>query len=214
MTAACLLCGADSPFLEMAGSRPFHACPVCGLAFVPAAWHGSPEAELARYRLHRNRPDDAGYVRFLTTAIDALERHVPFEKAPRILDYGCGPTPVLAGLLRERGCRVSGYDCFFAPDFDEQARFDAVVSTEAIEHFRSPAGDLDRMVRSLEPGGVIVVLTSLRDAVRELGRWHYALDETHIGLYALRTFAWMATRWPVAVIETNPRNLVVLRRRS
>ena len=70
----CLLCGAPAPFLALAARRPLHACPVCGLIFVPVAAHLSPAAERARYLLHRNSREDAGYVRFLMTAVPAPAR--------------------------------------------------------------------------------------------------------------------------------------------
>lgn len=210
--ATCLLCRAVAPFLTLAGKRPFYQCPTCGLIFVPAAWHVSVDAERERYCLHRNSPTDAGYVRFLSPAIEALGRSVPPEGASSVLDYGCGPEPVLVGLLRERGYRVNGYDPFFAPEQPYGALFDAVVSTEAIEHFRVPGVDLQRMTDLVRPGGVVVIMTALTDGVADVGRWHYALDSTHIALYALRTFEWLGARWPLSVIETNGRNLVVLKR--
>ena len=211
---ACLLCGAEAPFLALAGSRPFHRCPACGLTFVPALWHLSAAAERARYGLHRNSPEDAGYVRFLDPALAALERHRPPAGAPSVLDYGCGPEPVLVGLLRRRGYRASGYDPFFAPGLPDAARFDAVVSTEAVEHFRRPDVELQRMADLVRPGGIVVIMTALTDGVADLARWHYALDSTHIALYALRTFEWLCGRGPLRVVETNGRNLVVLTRQG
>lgn len=210
--ATCLLCGAAAPFFTLAGKRHFHRCPVCGLTFVPAAWHISVEEERTRYCLHRNSPSDVGYVRFLSVAVEALERHIPSTGAPSVLDYGCGPEPVLVGLLRERGYRMTGYDPFFAPDPALGGPFDAVVSTEAVEHFRAPDIDLERLAGLVRPGGVIVIMTALTDGVADLSRWHYALDSTHVALFALRTFEWMLTRWPLSVVEANGRNLVVLKR--
>ena len=210
--APCLLCGVAARFFAQAGKRPFHQCPQCGLIFVPAAWHVTADEERARYTLHRNSPEDAGYVRFLNPAIEALERHVPPTGAPLVLDYGCGPAPVLAGLLRERGYRVSGYDPLFAPDLPGDLLFDAVVSTEAMEHFREPALDLQRLAGLVRPGGVVAIMTSLTDGVADFARWHYALDSTHIALYELRTFEWLGSRWPLALVETNGRNLIVLKR--
>ena len=210
--AACLLCRTVAPFLTLAGKRPFHRCPTCGLTFVPAAWHVSEDEERTRYGLHRNSPDDAGYVRFLNPVIEALERHIPPSRMPSVLDYGCGPEPVLLNLLRKRGYRVNGYDLFFAPDWPGTAPFDAVVSTEAVEHFRTPSVEFKRLAGSVRPGGFVVIMTALTDGVNDLARWHYALDSTHIALYALRTFGWLAAHWPLAVVETNGLNLVVLQR--
>ena len=92
------------------------------------------------------------------------------------------------------------------------ARHAAVVATESFEHLRAPGADLDRICGCVTPGGVVVVLTSLTDGVADLAHWHYALDATHIGLFAQRTFAWIETRWPLRVLEGNGRNLTVMRR--
>lgn len=209
----CLLCGALAPHVAVAARRHLHACPVCGLTFVPVAGHLSLDAEHTRYLLHRNTREDVGYVRFLMTAVEALERHVPTVGSPSVLDYGCGPTPVLVGLLRERGYETEGYDPFFAPRGGDFTRpHDAVVLTETVEHFRRPADEFERIVGLVRPGGVIVVVTALTDTVTDFSHWHYALDSTHVALYALKTFAWIASRYALETVETNGRNLVVLRR--
>lgn len=210
----CLLCGTPASRVAVAGGRPLHACLVCGLTFVPTTGHLSLDEERARYRLHRNTREDAGYVKFLMTAVEALERHAPAAGALSVLDYGCGPAPVLVELLRERGYAAEGYDPFFAPRAAGCDRvYDVVISTETIEHFRQPAVEFGRMVRRLNPGGVILLMTALTDAVTDFSRWHYALDSTHVALYSLKTVAWLTARYPLALAETNGRNLVVLRGR-
>jgi SAM-dependent methyltransferase len=209
----CPLCGAPAPFLVLAARRPLHACPVCGLTFVPTAAHLSPEDERARYLLHRNTREDDGYVKFLMTAVEALERHAPAVGSPSILDYGCGPTPVLVGLLRERGYAAEGYDPFFAPQGAGRARdYDVVISTETVEHFRRPAEEFERIRDLVRPGGLLCLVTALTDTVTDFSRWHYALDTTHVALYALKTFTWLALRQALTIVETNGRNLVVLSR--
>lgn len=178
--------------------------------FVPASAHVTPDVELARYRLHQNSLNDAGYVRFLEPALRALERHAP--AGGRVLDYGAGPVPVLAELLRRAGFRVATYDRYFAPDTGLTPPFDAVVATETFEHFRDPRADLDRIAGLLEAGAVLVVMTSLWTPACDIARWHYANDTTHVVFYALETFRYIGDRWGFTLVETNSRNLVVLRR--
>jgi SAM-dependent methyltransferase len=193
--------------------RPLHGCPQCDLWFVPAAAHVSPEAEAARYRLHRNSRADVGYVRFLTPAVAALQRHARLlPPDPEVLDYGCGPAPVLVELLREAGFRARGYDPFFAAGQDLARRCAAVVSTETFEHFRRPAEDVARVVARVAPGGLLVVMTALHDGVADWPQWPYALDETHVAFFARATFDYIAGRWGLKLIETDGRRLVILRR--
>jgi SAM-dependent methyltransferase len=126
------------------------------------------------------------------------------------LDYGSGPTPVLVELLRKAGWDATGYDPFFAPDADLSRPFNAVVSTETFEHFRQPREETGRVLRLLAPGGVLVVMTSLCDAVTDWPRWHYARDETHVAFYSTRTFAHLAAARGLMPLENNGRNVVVL----
>lgn len=222
----CLLCGAAAPFAARAANRPVHACPVCGIRFVPPACHVSRDKEQARYRLHRNAIEDAGYVRFLSAAVKALQRWLPCRSAlqgagqdvlaegrPAVLDYGSGPEPVLVELLRRAGYDAAGYDPFFNRSEATGRTWDAVVSTEVFEHFREPAAEIDRIVRLIRPGGLLVVMTSLY-AGQDLASWHYSLDTTHVCFYSASTFDYMAHTWRFKVLETNGSNLVVLQREA
>lgn len=208
---ACPLCGATAPGAASAAGRPIHACPVCDLRFVPAAFHVSSEQERARYKLHRNSPSDAGYVRFLSPVVEALRRALPPEAGGEVLDYGAGPEPVLVGLLRAAGYAASGYDPFFGSSGAAGRACDAVVSTEVFEHFRAPGADIERVVRLVKPGGVLVVMTALYEG-QDLATWHYSHDVTHVAFYSAATVSWIARRWRLELLETDGRRLTVLRR--
>ncbi len=224
--APCLLCGAAAPFAARAANRPVYACPVCGMRFVPPSCHVSRDEEETRYRLHRNTIEDAGYVRFLSAAVEALKRWLPCRSAlpgarqdmpeegrPAVLDYGSGPGPVLVELLRRAGYDAAGYDPFFSRFGETGRTWDAVVSTEVFEHFREPAGEIGRIVRLIRPGGLLVVMTSFYSG-QDLASWHYSLDTTHVCFYSASTFEYMAHIWRFKMLETNGNNVVVLRRES
>ena len=207
----CPLCGAESPWFGCAGPRNLFACGHCDLRFVPPTEHVSAAAEAARYCLHQNTPDNAGYVRWLSNAVAALQRHAArLGPNRRVLDFGSGPTPVLVSLLRQPGFDAVGYDPHFAPDTDLTQPFDAIVSIETFEHFRNPREDIGRVAGLLVPGGVLVVMTALHDGVPDMSRWHYALDETHIAFYSMRTFQFIAGQWGLSLVENDGRNVVVL----
>ena len=88
----------------------------CALVFVPKALHATPDAERRRYLLHRNAPDDPGHRAFLSRLVRALAPRLPRGAAG--LDYGSGPSPTLATMLRALGFTVDVYDPFFAPSRD------------------------------------------------------------------------------------------------
>jgi hypothetical protein len=113
-------------------------CGRCQLLFVEDEFLPDPAAERDRYAKHRNGPHDAGYVAFLRQAVLPALPHL--KPAMRGLDFGCGHTPTLCGLLAAEGLACENYDPFFHPGWPEGA-FDYVFATEVVEHFhRAGAG--------------------------------------------------------------------------
>lgn len=199
---ACPLCSGPVAFYARDRTRPYTRCPACGLVAVPPEWHPSPDAERRRYDLHRNSPSDAGYVRFLSQLVN--------EVAPRLacgcegIDFGSGPSPVLASLMESRGFRMRIFDPFYADDRDAVARTYAfVLCSEVVEHFRNPAGDWDRLASLVAPGGWLGVMTALWEGTPEgFVRWRYANDVTHLAFYCGATMAWIAARQGLDVVKT------------
>ncbi len=154
----------------------------------------SAAAERAEYLRHRNDPDDPGYRRFLARLRDPLCRCLP---APaQGLDFGCGPGPALAAMLREAGYRVALYDPFFHPDPSVfQRRYQFITASEVVEHLFHPGRELARLWRCLMPGGVLAIMTKRVWTVAAFARWHYIRDPTHVVFFSEATFRWLARRW-------------------
>ena len=111
----CPVCeGPHGQAFQTIAGRAYARCSRCEATFVLPSHLPTPEAERAEYELHRNSADDLGYRAFLSRLAEPLlQRLTPRSQG---LDYGCGPGPVLAGMLREAGHRVALYDPFFDPD--------------------------------------------------------------------------------------------------
>ena len=209
---ACPLCSTLATKVESAIRRPLFACPGCDFRFVPASSHLSPELERDRYLLHQNNLSDTGYVKFLMEAVDCLKAHMKGDEARgSVLDYGSGPTPVLVELLRREGFQAVGIDPYFGAEDASGARFDAVVSTETVEHFRLPAIDWAKMIGRIRPGGLLVIVTSLVTVGVDFASWYYLNDPTHIAFYSDATFEYISRRWGLSLVDSNHRNRVVMR---
>jgi hypothetical protein len=197
--AGCPLCGAPVRPYATDPRRAYVRCSVCELIAVPEFRHPTPDAERRRYDLHRNSPSDAGYVRFLMQLVDAMAPKL--RQGAEGLDFGSGPSPVLAGIMEGRGFRVRTYDPFYANDRTALGRtYDFVICSEVVEHFRRPADDWHLLVSLVAPGASLGVMTSLWEgSPGEFVRWHYANDVTHLAFYNRTTMAWIARRYGMEV---------------
>ncbi len=207
----------------MVKARSYYACPSCDLRFIPPEFHLSPEQEYQRYLLHQNSLANAGYVKFLMTAVECLKAHLGKPVAEqKVLDFGSGPEPVLVQLLNREGFTAVGYDPFFGnrpvaglavtARLEEMGLFEAVVSTETVEHFRTPRADWEQMVKLIRPGGLLVVVTSLVTSAINLSNWHYTTDPTHLAFYSESTFRFIGRQWGLSLVATNGCNWVVMRK--
>ncbi len=113
----------------------------------------------------------------------------------RILDAPCG-SGVLAAALAERGFAAVGADvdteaaAMLGPAFSQvnlneslpwkEQTFDAVFSTEGIEHLENHFSFLREMCRILKPGGILLLttpnITALRSRVRFFGSGFFGRD--------------------------------------
>ena len=174
-------------------ARSYWRCRTCALVFVPAVDHPAPAAEKARYDQHRNDPADPRYRAFLDTlAAPLLTRVAPGSRG---LDFGCGPGPALAAMLREAGMDVDLYDVFYAADERVWKRkYDFVTATEVFEHLHQPGREIDRLLGVIRPGGWLAVMTRWVDSIPSFDNSRYVRDPTHVCFYGRATFDWIAAR--------------------
>ena len=190
--------------------REYLRCPACELVFVPPRFFLEPRAERAEYELHENDPGDPGYRRFLSRLVEPLLERLP--AGARGLDFGCGPGPGLAAMLKEKGFEVALYDPFFFPDRAPLRRpWDFIVATEVVEHLHRPGEDLARLWELLHPGGILGVMTKLVLDREAFARWHYKNDPTHVAFFSRATWTWWAERQG-ASLEFIGSDVILLKR--
>lgn len=189
----CPVCESDDVRLLLRDrqGRVYHRCETCRASFLDAEHFLSREAELAHYGTHENAVDDPGYRAFLSRLAQPLLDRLP--RPSKGLDYGCGPGPALAAILREAGHEVALYDPFFAADAGVlEQTYDFITCTETAEHFHHPADEFRRLAAMLNPGGTLAVMTMFQTDDARFETWHYRLDPTHVVFYRPETFTRLA----------------------
>ena len=213
----CPLCDGDEcSFLyhsdDRHGLRRFFECVRCDLAFVPPEFHLPERAEIDRYMMHDNDPHDQGYRRFLSRLWNELRPLVSRDGAG--LDFGCGPGPALAHMMRSDGFDVSLYDPYFFPNEAVlRTEYSFITCTETVEHLRTPAETFTLLDAILLPGGVLGVMTGMLEDRSEFSSWYYQRDPTHIAFYRRQTMQWISARFGWSV-EFPAVNVTIFRKPS
>lgn len=189
----CPVCVSEAViFFLTAEGQDYWRCQVCEARFLDPRQHPSPADEYRHYRHHENDPEDSGYRRFLSRLAGPLLALLPAGSTG--LDFGCGPGPALAEMLREAGHDVALYDPFFHPCRTPLERtYDFVTCTETAEHFHRPAEAFDQLAGLLRPGGILAVMTCFQTEDSLFAGWHYRRDPTHVVFYRETTLRYIAT---------------------
>lgn len=203
----CPVCTTMAEHFLTVDKRPYYRCATCLARFLDPALHLSGADEYAHYLHHENDPEDPDYRQFLSKLADPLLAELaPGSKG---LDYGCGPGPALAHMMREAGHLVALYDPFFAPEPGPlNGRYDFVTCTEVAEHFNHPRKDFARLHAMIQPGGILAVMTCFQTDDLRFADWHYRKDPTHFVFYREATFRYLTDQWGWAI--TVPAKDVVL----
>ena len=184
--------------------KPYRRCEVCQLTFLSWEHHLGKDAELARYQLHENSPDDPRYREFLSHLSTHLIPKLP--AGAEGLDFGSGPGPTLSVMLEEQGFRMSLYDPFFAPRPNVLERtYDFITCTETVEHFYQPGKEFWRLDGLLRSGGWLGIMTEMLEPWVDFARWRYHREPTHVCFYKRETMNWIAERhtWKVEFPQKN-----------
>ncbi len=180
-------------FLHCQGGE-YLRCDTCQATFLHPEQRPTAEREQDYYQLHDNRVDDPGYRKFLSRLSTPLLAVLP--AAQQGLDYGCGPGPALAVMLKEAGHDISLYDPLFRPDETAlQRSYDFITCTEVVEHFHHPAEEFHRLHSLLRPGGILAIMTCFQTDDSRFANWQYRRDPTHVVFYREETFHYLARQF-------------------
>ncbi len=205
----CRLCGSNADEF-VCGRTNYAQCQNCSYIGMDPEFLPSAEAEAARYRLHNNSYDDSRYRDWIALFLDEVASFMP--PGTRVLDFGSGPEPVPGRMLSERGCLVTSYDPYFAPDADwRRPGWDAILVHEVAEHLSAPKAVFTELVDLLSPGGALCIRTRFPPADRKAFElWRYRMDETHVGFLGEGSFRWIASKFGLELAMLTPPDRAVL----
>lgn len=148
------------------------------------------------------------------TALIPAEGAGPGGRPLKAVDWGCGPTPLCAELLRARGVDAVAWDpCFRPEELPAPGSADLVLCVEVAEHFLDPIADFRAFALRLKPGGRALLHTHL--APEEDGaflRWWYIEDPTHVSFYSKQSLELLAEHAALERPRTEEGKFCLLRR--
>ncbi|MBU1862340.1 MAG: class I SAM-dependent methyltransferase [Candidatus Omnitrophica bacterium] len=189
----------------------YYWCASCDYIFIDEGKILPPDEEKRRYGLHENTRNNEGYVAMFNEFI--AKAVTPYRKNIKtVLDFGCGPGPVLASLLQEEGFEVDTYDIHFAPDeVYRNKSYDLITATEVFEHLKDPLITTSFLREHLTPNGIMAIMTLFHPGNEEQFKtWWYKREATHISFYTPRTFKKLATLCKMNVVMVDKKNVCVL----
>jgi len=207
----CTLCaGEDLVVFKGVDGITFYQCHHCFLIFKSSGDWLKPEDEKDRYSQHNNTEECPGYIEFLNKA---LEPTLPFLEADMEgMDFGCGPNPVLAGMVQKNGSQCSYYDPFFFPELPDE-RQDFIFATECFEHFFNPGQELKLLTALLRPSGTLTVMTDFWTENTDIETWWYMRDVTHVSFFHAKTFDYICARFGYDKEYSDDSKVIILRKR-
>lgn len=209
VSMVCRLCGAKADDF-VCGRKTYAECPNCSYIGISPESLPLPASEEARYRLHKNSCNDRRYRDWIALFLDTVAAFMP--PGTRVLDFGSGPEPVPGRMLSERGCIVTSYDPFFAPDADwRRPGWDAILVHEVAEHLSAPGAVFAELESLVSSGGALCVRTRFPPRDRKAFElWRYRMDETHVGFLGEDSFAWIASHLGLTLAKLAQPDCVVL----
>lgn len=209
----CLVCEMETESLYHSKfDMLYFQCKKCGFIFKDRHKILPSSDEFACYEGHENSIEDPRYVafflKFLTKAV------FPFFNGGEALDFGSGPEPVLAQILRKYfRIKVDIYDKYYAPyPVFEEKEYDMILCTEVAEHLDDPQHYFALFSKHLKKEGMLSIMTLIKQQEQDFLSWHYMRETTHISFYTKESLEYLAEKNGLAIVYTDNRRYITLKK--
>lgn len=214
MITPCQICGFMTESFVHAKLGVYHHCKNCEFIYKDRGSYISDTKALKIYENHQNIIGDARYEKYFKDFIE--DAVIPFLGiSKRALDFGSGPQPVLAEVMRrDYGINMDLFDLFFAPDESYKInKYDLITSTEVIEHLESPIEYFQHFYDLLNKEGILAIMTQFHSNEKETFlNWHYMRDRSHISFFRYKTFEKLAEHVGFKILYSNQKDYVTLKK--
>jgi len=201
-TQPCRLCHNTMTFFAHERKRDYYRCSFCDSIQMDHNAIISYEMEKHRYDQHNNDIHDLGYQAFVSPITDYIFKH--YTKDQKGLDFGAGPGPVIAKMLRGRQYDIVLYDPYFHQNDDVlKQTYDYIIACEVIEHFNQAHHAFQQLKTLTDEKTEWIFMTQIYEDSIDFSTWHYKNDETHVIFYTKKTLAYLKTlyNWKRLIID-------------
>lgn len=200
----CTLCSSPANYYSCFRDIAYYKCTYCQSFMMDPECYLSPEKEKHRYDQHNNDVNDPGYRNFAKPLVEAVIHSYSPEASG--LDYGAGPGPVAAIMLREKGYTAQLFDPYYHPDPSVLSnKYDYIMCCEVIEHFKNPNGEFAKLRSMLRDNGSIFCVTEIVDDDIDFMNWYYKNDPTHLFFYHEHALAWIKKHFKFSGLKREGR---------
>jgi SAM-dependent methyltransferase len=195
--------------------KTYGYCSNCEAIFLKESFIVDNEKERAQYENHNNSFQSKGYVKMFEDFLDYFWEDLD-KNTSTALDFGSGPGPVLAQIMKNRALHVELYDKFYQPlPIYETKQYDLITSTEVFEHLQNPLEILKLFKQHLRKDGIVAIMTLFHDKdEKNFSKWWYRRDPTHITFYTPKTFEILAKKCGLKVLKHDNKRVIILKNQS
>jgi hypothetical protein len=214
MKNMCKICSNMTREIHQKTFGIYHVCDLCGFISKDKEDHVSAQAQHTIYDSHHNSIEDPVYVAYFNHFLS--EAVFPFVNEGRYgLDFGSGPSPVLAQMLTDTyGYMMDIYDLFYSPHKSYiNKTYDLITVTEVVEHLENPLDYLSLFRDHLNENGILSIMTQFHhNNDEDFLDWHYIRDRSHISFCNERTFEIIAEMLNLNIIYSDHKKFVTFRK--